>query len=77
MEGYVTPSLVLLFSPAADPKLQVFLDKSAALTPPSSSSQPPYPFKGSLEYGYENFKLFQLAYLVSSTVILTFRYLCC
>lgn len=33
MEGFITPSLALLFSLAKDPKLQLFLDKSAPLTP--------------------------------------------
>lgn len=33
MEGYITSSLPLIFSPAKDPKLQVFLDKNAPLTP--------------------------------------------
>jgi len=33
MEGYIILSLALLFSPAKEPQLQVFLGKNAPLSP--------------------------------------------
>lgn len=58
MEGYISPSLALLFRPAKDPKLQISLDKNALLTPLVALKL--YQFKGGCEYAYVHFKLFQL-----------------